>query len=89
MQNIDVVIGECNTILFAFFLCIGEKDYRTRMTGSTGSAGFLKVERFFEVERWKGEMVIRFPRNKSTKLYSVSSRAATRDPVFLKTTSQP
>ena len=57
MQNIDVVIGECNTILFAFFLCIGEKDYRTRMTGSTGSAGFLKVERFFEVERWKGEMV--------------------------------
>ena len=28
----------------------------------------------FEVERWKGEMVERFPRNKSTKLYSVSSR---------------
>ena len=26
------------------------------------------------VERWKGEMVERCPRNKSTKLYSVSSR---------------
>jgi hypothetical protein len=49
------------------------------------------------VERWKGEMVERFPeisptrpRNKSTKLYFVSSRASarlTRDPVFLKETS--
>jgi len=26
------------------------------------------------VKRWKGEMVKRFPRNKSSKLYTVSSR---------------
>ena len=48
------------------------------------------VERCFEVERWKGEMVERFPQNKSTRLYTVSSRASarlTRDPVFLKETS--
>ncbi|OQC11030.1 MAG: hypothetical protein BWX75_00011 [Candidatus Cloacimonetes bacterium ADurb.Bin088] len=50
----------------------------------------------FEVERWQGEMVEWFPRNKFTKLYSVSSREVgpplgwlTRDPVFLGTTSQP
>ena len=47
MRIIAVVFGECNTILFALFMNDGEKDYRTRITGSTGSSGFLKVERWF------------------------------------------
>ena len=40
---------------------------RTRMTGSTELAGYLvhaDWRRFLKVERWKGEMVERFPRNK-------------------------
>jgi len=55
MRIIAVVFGECNTILFALFMNDGEKDYRTRITGSTGS---------LKVERWKGEMVERCPRYK-------------------------
>jgi hypothetical protein len=47
MQNIAVVFGECHTILFAFYFYHSEKDYRTRITGSTGSAGYLKLERWF------------------------------------------
>ena len=42
MRIIAVVFGECNSILFALFMNDGEKDYRTRITGSTGS---MKVER--------------------------------------------
>jgi len=40
---------------------------RTRMTGSTELAGYLvhaDWRRFLKVERWKGEMVKRFPRIK-------------------------
>ena len=45
----------------------------------------------FEVERWKGEMVERFPRNKPQQALSVSSRASLLDPgsSLLKTNSQP
>ena len=50
MLIIAVVFCECNSILFALFMNDGEKDYRTRITGSTGS---------LKVERWKGEMVER------------------------------
>ena len=74
MQNIDVVFGECNTILFAFF-----------------SVMVKRWKGVFEVERWKGGKVERFPRNKSTKLYIVSSRASVLDPgsSLLETTTQP
>jgi len=56
------------------------KGNRTRITGSTGSAGFMK-----------GEMVIRFPENKPQQTLSVSSRASLLDPgsSLLETTSQP
>ena len=40
------------------------------------------------VKRWKGEMVVT-PKNKSTRLYSMSSRPASRDSVFWKWPSSP
>ena len=67
----------------------GRKDYRTRMTGSTRSAGYLKV-------KWRCSGACHSavwdnqPRNKIHQTpKTVSSRPASRDPVFWKQPSSP
>jgi hypothetical protein len=72
MRIIAVVFGECNTILFALFMNDGEKDYRTRITGS------------LKVERWKGGKVEWFLKQVLQSIYRVitGKLCLTRDPVF-------
>jgi hypothetical protein len=54
----------CFWWMLYYIVCVlfydGKNDYRTRITGSTGSTGFLKVERWFtqigaDIWMWNGE----------------------------------
>ena len=67
MRIIAVVFGECNSILFALFMNDGEKDYRTRITGSTGSTGY-------RLGKTIGEMVLAKQKKSTPDYKTVSSQ---------------